>query len=92
MHRMWNNAPMLVLLAQDAGDALQRQIRQALEQRERSGAQARLVQALASSELGELFGRASLAVVAMDRTSQAEALVKNCAWLQRVKDFGEKEQ
>ena len=84
MQRMWNNAPLVVLLARDAGEALQRQISMAVEKRRAAGARTILVCALDAGLLGESFARERLAVVGFDEGRQTAELVKNCAWLERL--------
>ncbi|RMG91008.1 MAG: DUF448 domain-containing protein [Zetaproteobacteria bacterium] len=84
LQRMWNNAPLVVVLARDAGEALVRQIAMAVEKRRAAGARTVVVHALDTRRLGEPFARERLAVVGFDEGRLTTELVKNCAWLERL--------
>ncbi len=88
MHRLWNNAPLLLLRAADAGDALVRQIDDGLGKRAAAGRRSELVDVASRQWLGELFGRDDVAVVVLDAAgaaaSTAERLRKYCVWHGRI--------
>jgi len=88
MHRLWNNAPLLVLLADDAGDALVRQMNGGLEKRAGAGLKFALVHVPSRQWLGEMCGRDDVAVVAMNAAGVAAAtasrLHRYCDWMQRL--------
>ncbi|MDX8402518.1 MAG: YlxR family protein [Mariprofundaceae bacterium] len=80
MRRMWKNTPMLVLLARDAGEALRRQVRDALDKRRESGAPAVLIEVPSASGLGGWFVRSRVGVAALDDGPEAKKLKRFCIW------------
>lgn len=78
MHRMWDKAPMLVLLAGDAGGALRRQIEDACGKRQASGLKTTLVIFGDSATLGGLLERDVVSVLALDNLPRAESLRQYC--------------
>jgi len=88
MHRLWNNTPLLLLRAADAGAALVRQIDDGLRKRGEAGCSAALVNVASRQWLGEMFGRDGVAVVALDAAGVAAAvahrLEKYCVWYGRI--------
>ena len=89
MHRLWNNAPLMLLRAEDAGDALVRQSDDGLAKRAQAGAKSELVCVSSRHWLGEMFGRDDVAIVALNAAGPASATVTKlkvyCAWLGRIK-------
>jgi len=89
MHRLWNNAPLLLLRAGDAGTALVRQMDDGLKKRAQSGCRSVLVNVASRQWLGEMFGRDDVAIVAVDAAGAAVAVVnrlhKYCVWYGRIK-------
>lgn len=88
MHRMWNNSPMLVLLAADAGEALRRQIHHAVEKRQASGGFVQVVLLPASSWMGQILGRERLAVMALERKGLAKKMELYARWYSCLKELG----
>ena len=92
MHRLWNNAPVMLLRAMDAGDALVRQTDDGLEKRAQAGKQSLLVSVSSRHWLGEMFDRDDVAIVALDAAGPAAAIVKKlnvyCVWYGRIKVLG----
>jgi len=92
MHRLWNNAPLMLLRAQDAGDALMRQSDDGLEKRAQAGSQSMLVSVMSRQWLGEMFGRDDVAIVALNAAGTARTTVKKlqlfCVWYGRIKVLG----
>lgn len=88
MHRLWNNAPLLLLRASDAGDAIVRQIDDGLEKRAQAGLKSVLSNVASRAWLGEMCGRDDVAIVAMDAAGAAAATVNRlevyCVWLARL--------
>ena len=88
MHRLWNNMPLLLLRASDAGDALVRQIDDGLEKRARAGATSVLTNVPSRQWLGEMCGRDDVAVVAIDAAGVAAATANRlnvyCIWLASI--------
>jgi len=88
MHRLWNNVPLLLLKARDAGDALVRQIDDGLEKRARAGAASVLTNVPSRQWLGEMCGRDGVAVVAIDAVGVTAATANRlnvyCIWLANI--------
>lgn len=88
MHQLWNNAPLFLLLAEDAGDAVARQIDDAVAKRRQSGQLTLLARAPAAVWLGEMLGRERVAVAGFDASAMAEKLNQYCVWYGRIKVLG----
>jgi len=86
MHRMWAKAPMLVLLAEDAGAALVRQVRDACDKRKAAKLKTALVIFGDSATLGELVQREAVSVLAFDDSSAGKNLRKYCLWLGQLRE------
>ena len=84
MHRMWAHAPVLVVLARDAGEALKRQISEACAKREGAGLKVTCVPFDGSSLLGELLEREKVSVLAIDKTSANEKWLQYCMWYEQL--------
>ncbi len=80
MHRMWKNAPLLVLLADDAGQALRRQVLDALEKRKAGGDRVVCVTVAGAEALGHWLGRDRVAVAALDDGPETKKLKRFCIW------------
>ncbi|TLS78422.1 DUF448 domain-containing protein [Mariprofundus erugo] len=88
MHRLWNNAPVVLLLAEDAGDALVRQIQDAADKRGHAGDGCELVRVAGRDWLGRMLGRDQVAVAALDASAMAGKLKQYCVWYGRMKVSG----
>ena len=88
MHRLWGNAPLSLLLAEDAGDAIARQIADAMEKREQAGRVSLFVKAPDAAWLGEMLGRERVAVAGFDVSAMVEKLNRHCDWYGRIKVLG----
>ncbi len=86
MHRMWKNGPLLVLLACDAGEALKRQIADAVAKRQEAGEKTLLLDTLPAAVLSEAFQREKLSVAAMERTAATAKMEQLCAWYGRLRE------
>lgn len=86
MHRMWNNAPLLILLAEDAGDALQRQVRDAAGKRQSAGQVTGLIAVPSVSWLGQTLHREQVAVAGLDGSASAGKIEQYSAWYGRLKE------
>lgn len=88
MRRLWNNAPLLLLRAPDAGAALVRQVDDGVSKRAEAGYCSELVNVPSRQWLGEMFGRDDVSIVAMDAAGAAFAvadrLKKYCVWYGRI--------
>ena len=90
MHQMWDRKPLLILFASDAGDALLRQVKDAVEKRE-DGKSLRtkvLMLALDAKSLGLALGREKVSVVAFLQGSPQEKLWQLCVWQQELIQAG----
>ena len=90
MHQMWDRKPLLVLFASDAGDALLRQVNDAVEKRE-DGKSLRtkvMMLALDAKSLGLALGREKVSVVAFLQASPQEKLWQLCVWQQELIQAG----
>ncbi len=83
MRRMWYPAPLIVVLARDAGEALVRQVGRAVEQRRAAGDPVELVEGPPADVLGAWFGRTRLAVVGLE-SGLGAPIVRWLAWLARL--------
>lgn len=88
MHRMWKNRPLLLLLADDAGDALVRQLRDAVEKRTVSGQKTTLIEGFSSDFLASCFGRERISTVALADGPKTERLQLISAWYRQLKVSG----
>ncbi|MDQ6993384.1 MAG: DUF448 domain-containing protein [Mariprofundus sp.] len=88
MHRLWNNAPVLLLLATDAGEAITRQVQDAAEKREQAGLTYTLMLVVDRNWLGRMLGRDQVAVAALDSSAMIEKLKQYCVWFGRMKVSG----
>jgi len=88
MHRLWNNAPLLLLLADDAGDALTRQINDAVAKRQQAGRKTETVRISSKLWLGEKFGRENVAIAGVDASGPAAAIANKlnqyCVWHRHI--------
>ncbi|MDX8387753.1 MAG: DUF448 domain-containing protein [Ghiorsea sp.] len=89
MHRMWDKEPLLVLFAADAGDALVRQVNDAVTKRAEgrvssSVASKVLVSILDAQALGLALGREKVSVVAFLRNNPVKKFQQLCVWQQTL--------
>ena len=87
MQYLWKNAPMILLVAVDAGDALIRQLRDAVAKRRQAGVETRWCNALQAERLGAWLGRGKVSVMAIEASPQAEKLEQACAWIRYVNEM-----
>ncbi|RMH62114.1 MAG: YlxR family protein [Zetaproteobacteria bacterium] len=88
MQRMWNNTPLVVLLADDAGEALRRQVHDAVEKRRADAGRTILLRVPGDGWLAGVFDRGLLSVAALEASGQTAGMVENCVWLGRLKELG----
>ncbi len=84
MHQMWKSGPLLVLLGADAGEAVERQIRDAVEKREASKSKTELLNGFSTAFLAELFDRDKVSVAAVDSDAVSQKLQRFCLWCERM--------
>lgn len=81
MQHLWKNASMILLVADDAGDALVRQLRDAVAKRRQAGAETSWCPVPEAEGLGAWLGRGKVSVLAIEASPQAEKLEQACTWL-----------
>ena len=86
MHQMWKSGPLLVLLASDGGDALLRQVTDAVAKRADSGSETLLMQRFSSLFLADVVGREKVSVAAVDISAVSAKLYPFCVWYERLAD------
>jgi len=84
MHRIWDGAPLLVVLALDAGEALKRQILNACAKRESAGLRTTSVSFGNSALLGEFLERDRVSVLAVGDTPENEKWWQYCMWYEQL--------
>ena len=89
MHRMWDKDALLVLFAADAGEALVRQVQDAVKKRElgliKSSSPSKvLVSMLDAKALGLALGREKVSVVAFLQSNPVEKFQQLCVWQQTL--------
>jgi len=87
MHRMWKKAPMMVLMASDAGAALQRQIQDACSKRQAAGYKTELVIFTDSATLSALVERDVVSVLALNDLKICTSLRQYCLWFGQLCDM-----
>lgn len=92
MHRLWNNAPLMLLIAADAGSAVVRQVETAVMKREEAGHVVVIVRVESRQWLGEMLGRDDVAVAAVDAkgsmAGNVAKLQRYCNWYGQLKVIG----
>ena len=90
MHQMWDRKPLLILFANDAGNALLRQVKDAVKKREdgKSSRTKVVMLALDVKSLGLALGREKVSVVAFLQGSPQEKLWQLCVWQQELIQAG----
>ncbi|MDX8404497.1 MAG: DUF448 domain-containing protein [Mariprofundaceae bacterium] len=84
MHQMWKDRPLLILLAVNAGDALVRQINDAVEKRREAGKKTVVLDGFSVSFLAEAFARDKISVAALDIRHSSAKLYQFCVWYERA--------
>ncbi len=80
MQHLWKNAAMILLVADNAGDALIRQLQDAVGKRKQAGVDTRWCGVPDAEGLGASLGRGRVSVLAIEASPQAEKLEQACAW------------
>ncbi len=88
MRRIWNNAPLVILLATDAGEALKRQVREALDRRAAENAAWELIELPSGQDLARWLEREKLSVLALDDGPEHSRLKRYCIWYGCIKGTG----
>jgi len=85
MHQMWKTRPQLLLLAEDAGDALVRQVMDAVSKRHEEGLKTLQLNHMPEGLLASVFQRQKVSVVALPVSKSTAKLQRYCAWYGRIK-------
>jgi len=85
MHQMWKNADLLLFLAEDAGQALVRQVMDAVKKRGDAGRKTISLDGLPEACLANVFQRGKMSVVALPVSKKTAKLQQYCAWYGRIK-------
>jgi len=85
MHQMWKNAELLLLLAEEAGQALVRQVMDAVKKRGEAGLKTKSLNGLPEACLVNVFQRGKMSVVALSVSKKTAKLQQYCAWYGRIK-------
>jgi len=80
MHQMWKGAPILLMMVNEAGQALVRQVMDAVVKRDELGLKTIPLKDISDAWLLEVFQRGKVAVVALPVSRQTEKLQKFCTW------------
>lgn len=88
MHQMWKNGPLLLFLTADAGEALVRQVSDAVEKRQASGEVTVLLQKLDAEFLAAAFGREKVSVAALEQSAVSPKLQRLSLWYIRLNEPG----
>jgi len=86
MHRMWDKAPMLVLLASNAGAALHRQIEDACGKRQATGLKTTLVIFGDSATLSDIVERDVVSVLALNDSPACASLRQYCLYYRQLRE------
>ncbi len=84
MRRLWEDAPVLVLLAENAGQALRRQIEDACARRAQAGREVALHRAGPAELLARLLEREKVSVLAMDAGPASKKWLRDWMWCARL--------
>jgi hypothetical protein len=88
MHRMWHHAPLLVIVADQSGQAIRRQMVDAVEKRRDDGKKVELWLDFDADMLAKVSRREKISVVAAKYCKDAMRLQQFSTWLNQVKDAG----
>jgi len=85
MHQMWKNAPLLLMMVNESGQALQRQVMDAVAKRKELGLKTIPLDAVSEAWLTHVFRREKMSVVTLPVSRQTEKLQQWCAWHRHLK-------
>jgi len=91
MHQLWSKSPLLLMFAADAGEALLRQVNDAVSKRDagckREASRTKiLVSLLDTQALGQVLGREKVSVVAFSRENPLQKLQQFCVWQHQLEE------
>lgn len=88
MHRMWQHAPLMLILSDMSGESVQRQVYDAVDKRRADGSSVELLADFSADLLAKASKREKISVVAVDHCNDARRLQQCSIWLNQVKDAG----
>jgi len=88
MHRMWHHAPLLLIISDDAGESIKRQVHDAAEKRRDGGDKVEILVEFSTDLLAKASKRKKISVVAVNNCNDAVRLRQFSTWLSQVKDAG----
>ncbi|MDQ6976294.1 MAG: DUF448 domain-containing protein [Mariprofundaceae bacterium] len=88
MHRMWHHAPLILIVSDDAGEAIKRQVHDAASKRRNDGDAVDILVDFSTDLLAKASKREKISVVAVNNCNDAIRLQQFSTWLTQVKDAG----
>jgi len=85
MHQMWKSAPLLLMTINGAGEALMRQVMDAVEKRQELRLKTIQLNGVPEAWLMEVFQRGKVSVVALPVSRQTEKLQRFSIWHSHLK-------
>ena len=85
MHQMWKNAPLLLMMVNEMGQALQRQVMNAVDKRTELGLKTIVLEDIPVAWLHDVFQRERVSVLSLPVSKQAERLQRWCVWYRHLK-------
>ncbi|MDX8397816.1 MAG: YlxR family protein [Mariprofundaceae bacterium] len=85
MHQMWKNEAQLLLLAKEAGQALSRQVMNAVVKRDEQGLKTIPLKGISEQFLSDVFQREKVSVVSIGSSKRTKKLQRYCAWYEQIK-------
>ncbi|OIO66874.1 MAG: hypothetical protein AUJ56_11420 [Zetaproteobacteria bacterium CG1_02_49_23] len=86
MQDLWKNGPRVIFLVHEAGQALVRQVTDAVHKRSEAGQMTTILTGLPENLLAEVYQREKVSVVCMPDSARAEKLKLFFAWYERLKE------
>ncbi len=85
MHQMWKDAPLLLMMVNEAGQALQRQVMNAVEKRTELGLKTIMLEGVDVAWLHDVFQRERVSVASLPVSKQTGRLQRWCVWHRHLK-------
>ncbi len=85
MHQMWKSTPLLLMIVNESGQALQRQVMNAVAKRDEMGLKTIPLDDVSEAWLMDIFQRDKVSVVTLPVSRQTEKLQCWCIWHRHLK-------
>jgi len=85
MHQLWKDAPLLLMMVNEAGQALQRQVMNAVDKRTELGLKTIVLEDVPAAWLHDVFQRERVSVVSLPVSKQTGRLQRWCVWHRHLK-------